>query len=361
MSLLEDQAHVLDQIVDLALRADVDAVLIAGDVYDRSAPPADAVRLLDETLTRLVLGAGKTVVMIAGNHDSPDRVGFASRLLEARGLIVAGSRPLRALLADDAGDVEVLALPYAEPVAVGERLGVPSLADHEAALRADLAALGAPAAKRRVVVAHVFAAGGATSESERPLVLGTAALVGASCFEGFDYAALGHLHRAQKVGREEVRYSGSPLAYAFDEAGQTKSVAIATVGPSGGSSVEVVPLSPRRAVRVLDGTLAEILREADRDPAREDFVLARLRDRGAILDPMGKLREVYPHCLAVDREAFFAERRSDGGARADLRRHGERDLFDAFFREVAGEEPSREEAAAFEGALRQARRGEASR
>ncbi len=358
-SLLDDQAHVLDQLVTLAAESRIDAVLVAGDVYDRSVPPADAVALLDETLTRLVAAHGIPVVVIAGNHDSGDRLGFASRLLTERGLHVAGTEPLVVRLGDAHGAVDIVAVPFAEPAATAARCEDDSISDHDAALRADLARClaGGAKASRRIAVAHAFVSGGMTSESERPLVLGNAALVAAEAFEGFAYAALGHLHRPQRVGRDEVRYSGSLLKYSFDEASHRKSVSIVEIGADGSAKIEEVRLGVRRDVRVLDGSLDEILAAAPGDGSRDDYVLARLTDRGAVIDAMGKMRSAYANCLHIQRNEFLAAR-GEGEGRVDLRRHTESEMFDAFFREITGTEPDDDERRAFSDALAVARRQE---
>lgn len=360
-SLLEDQVHVLEQLVAVAVGAKVDAVLLAGDVYDRSTPPADAVELLDDTLTRLVIGHGIPVVMIAGNHDSGERLGFGSRLLGARGLHVAGTAPLVVTLDDAHGPVDIVALPFAEPAEVAARTGDDSLGDHEAAMRAEIASVLAQASpsRRRVAVAHAFVAGGCTSDSERPLVMGNAALVPAGCFDGFAYAALGHLHRPQRVGRAEVRYSGSLLKYSFDEADHRKSVSVVELDASGTCTIEEVPLQARRDVRMLEGTLDELRDRGAGDAGRDDYVLARLTDRGAVLDAIGKLRALYPNCLRVQHEAFLGARGEAEGERADLRRHSVTELFEAFFRDVTGEAPEADEARAFADALAAVRRTEA--
>jgi DNA repair protein SbcD/Mre11 len=368
--LLEDQAQALDQLVRLAVEAKVDAVLVAGDVYDRSAPPADAVSLLDDTLTRLVAGHGIPVVAIAGNHDSGERLDFGSRLLSARGLHVAGTAPLFVPFEDEFGPIDVVAVPFAEPGAVAARRGDEAVTDHESALRADLAGPGTPAApdapastrprasrakakaapRRRIAVAHAFVAGGSTSESERPLVMGNAALVPAACFEGFAYAALGHLHRPQMIGRAEVRYSGSLLKYSFDEAGHRKSVSLVEIGAGGACTIEEVRLAPRRDVRVLEGTFEEIRDAAAADASRDDYVLARLTDRAAVIDAMVRLREHWPNCLHVTAAAGRAARGEDA-ARVHVRSHGPAELFDAFFRDVTGDELTADERAAFAVAL----------
>jgi exonuclease SbcD len=355
-SLLDDQAHVLDQLVTLAAESRLDAVLVAGDIYDRSVPPADAVSLLDETLTRLVEAHRIPVVLIAGNHDSGDRLGFASRLLTERGLHVAGTSPLVVHFHDEHGAIDVVAIPFAEPAAAAVRCEDDSISDHDAAIRADLARLlgNGSSASRRVAVSHAFVSGGSTSESERPLVLGNAALVAAECFDGFSYAALGHLHRPQRVGRNEVRYCGSLLKYSFDEATHRKSVSIVEIGADGSATIEEVALTVRRDVRVLEGTLDEILAASGDDGSREDYVLARLSDRGAVIDAMGKMRAAYGNCLHIQRSELLAAQ--GGDARVDLRKQSHAEMFEAFFREMTGEDPDSDERRAFDEALTIARR-----
>lgn len=393
VSLLEDQAHTLDSLVAVVKEAAVDAVVVAGDVYDRSSPPIDAVRLLDDTLTRLVVGAGIPVIVIAGNHDSGERLGFGSRVLTDRGLFLAGTEPRVVTFDDEHGPVDIVAIPFAEPALSASRSSDPTIVTHDAALRADLALAtteprdryrfsgklagssegfpspvrdraargrpSAPPARRRVAVAHAFVSGGSTSESERPLVMGNAALVAADCFDGYAYAALGHLHRPQRAGRDEVRYSGSLLKYSFDEASHRKSVSIVELDATGSCTIEEVALAVRHDVRVVEGSLEEIRRAAEADGAREDYVLVRLRDRGAVIDAMGKLRALYPNCLHVQRDDFFAARAERDTERIDLRRHSETELFDAFFREVTGEAADEGEARAFADALAAVRRSAA--
>jgi len=205
-------------------------------------------------------------------------------------------------------------------------------------------------------VAHAFVAGGSTSESERPLVMGNAALVPAACFDGFAYAALGHLHRPQRVGRPEVRYSGSLLKYSFDEADHRKSVSVVDMDAAGACTIEEVTLGVKRDVRVIEGTLDELRRAGQDDARRDDYVLARLTDRGAVLDAIGKLRALYPNCLRVQHDAFFTARQGEAAERADLRRHTEVELFEAFFRDVTGDGPNDDEARAFADALASVRR-----
>lgn len=339
VSLLDDQAHVLRAFVRLAADTRPDAILIAGDVYDRSVPPADAVRLLDEVLTELVLGLGIPVVLIAGNHDGPDRLAFGSGLLTRAGLTVRG--PLEASVApltlrDVHGEVAIYPLPYAEPALVRSALGEDDLADHHAALGARLQAIRTahPAGTRSVVVAHAFVLGGSESESERPLSVGGSGAVGAELFAGFDYVALGHLHRPQSAGGEHIHYSGSLLKYSFAEAGHAKSVNLVELDAAGRCTVERIALAPRRDLRIVEGTLADIVAGAATDPGRDDYLLARLTDSGALLDAMGKLRTAYPNALAIERPLHAGD--GPGRAAADHRRIRIEDLFASFYAEIAG-------------------------
>lgn len=364
LHLTDDQAFVLDQFVDFVADAKPDAVVIAGDVYDRAVPPPEAVALLDEVLSRLALDVGVPVLAIAGNHDSPERLAFGERLLAGRGVHVVGGlegwpRPVTVDARD--GRCDFYLLPYSEPARVRAATGDEDLAGHDDATAHLVAA--ARAARRddrpAVLVAHAFVAGGEESESERPLAVGGSGAVAASSLDGFDYVALGHLHRPQRVGADTVRYSGSLLKYSFSEATHAKSVTLVEIGADRAVTHEQIALAPRRDVRVLRGTLSEIL-DGDDAGSRDDYVLAELTDRGALLDPMGRLREVYPNCLHVDRRAFLAEAAAvaGGGERADPRRRTETEMFAAFVREVTGDELTGDESDAFAEIVDAMRAGE---
>ncbi len=348
-SLLDDQAAVLDELVRMVRDLRPDAVLVSGDIYDRSVPPADAVRLLDDTLTRIVAGLRTPVFLIAGNHDGPDRLSFGARLLAGAGLRVEAvpvASPGASVLADAHGEVEIFALPYAEPPMMRNVLGADAgIPDHAAVLAAQMAAVrrARDPARRLVVMAHAFVAGGLDSESERPLVVGTAASVPATVFDDAHYVALGHLHRPQRVGRDAIRYSGSLLKYAFSEASHVKGATLVELDAAGNARVESLPLRAPRDLRIVEGRLAEVIAAAPDDPARDDYLLVRLTDPGALLDAMPRLRAAYPNALAIERPLIAA----GGGAGAAPRhaRIGLIDLFGGFVADLSGEaldEPSRE-------------------
>ena len=340
ISLLEDQVYVLDQLIALVHDQKPDVVLIAGDVYDRAVPPADAVRLLDETLTRIVIGEGVPVILIAGNHDSPDRLGFGSRLLAEAGLTVRGMASRNhdpVILTDSHGSVAFYPLPYAEPAQVRSLEEDDSIADHHAGLLAQLDRIrGAHDSKNRsVVIAHAFVLGGTVSESERPLAVGGTGAVGAEVFSGFDFVALGHLHRPQAIGEERIHYSGSLLKYSFAEADYAKTVSLINIAADGCIQIERVPLKPRRDLRIVEGQLDEIVAAGLIDPGRDDYVLARLTDTGALLDAMTKLRTAYPNALSIERLQFSGRGQGLESGR-DHRKIGIGELFQGFYKEMTG-------------------------
>lgn len=353
-SLLEDQAYLLDQFVELVRNERPDAVLIAGDVYDRAVPPPEAVALLDDVLGRIVVDAGVPVVMIAGNHDSAQRLEFGARLMRAQGLHVAGRTLPEAScvsLHDAHGEVRVYALPYAEPAVVRDATGT-DMPSHEAALRAQLDAIRAvhPPGVRAVVVGHAFVVGGAASESERPLSVGGSGAVAAELFAGFDLVALGHLHRPQTLGGGRIHYAGSLLKYSLSECAHQKSVSRIELDADGTVAITPLTLQPLRDVRVLEGELAQLLTAGTDDPRRDDYIHARLTDTGALLDPMARLRQVYPNALAIERTVLaHAGMASEAGRK--LRQLGTGELFASFFREVADAELDPDQRAALDQVL----------
>lgn len=349
-SLLEDQRHVLEQLVALAIAECVDVVVIAGDIYDRAVPPASAVTLLNETLEALHQARIK-VVLISGNHDSAQRLGFAAKPLAQSDLHLATEladafSPV--FLSDADGEVAFYTVPYVDPAQVQQQLGA-TCATHNEAMHAILERIkanGLP--KRSVLVSHCFVDGGETSESERPLSLGGAECVSPLPFEDFSYVALGHLHGRQFKHKAHIRYSGSILKYSFSEAQQIKSVTLVDMDAAGACTITQHPLIPLRDVRVLEGELAELCRPSADTAGRDDYLLVRLTDTQAILDVMGKLRTVYPNVLHIERPGLqFSE---TPNARKALLHKGEQAMFADFYQEVSGQ-PLSEDQHAFMQAL----------
>ncbi|MDY6851455.1 MAG: exonuclease SbcCD subunit D [Thermodesulfobacteriota bacterium] len=358
--LTEDQAHVLDQLVDLVREFKPDAVLVAGDVFDRAVPPPDAVRLLDDVLSRIVLGLQTPVILIAGNHDSPARLGFGSQVLARSGLHIFGTvtanvKPV--LLEDEAGPVAVYPLPYAEPALVRERLGSKNASDHNAAMTVrvqGLAAQDSPG-RRSIVMAHAFVSGGTESESERPLSLGGVGTIEAALFQKFDFAALGHLHRPQTSEKNKFSYSGSLLKYSFSEVNDRKSVNLVEMAAGGGVQVQKVPLTPRRDLRRVEGYLEDLIENPAPGENKEDYLLVTLLDKGAILDAMGRLRQVYPNALHIERPSLDIKNHP-GRPFGDHRGRTDAELFASFFYQVTGDELSIKEEQAFAGIVEDWRR-----
>ncbi|HEY4626007.1 MAG TPA: exonuclease SbcCD subunit D [Blastococcus sp.] len=303
--LLVEQEQVLGRLADVVAAEGVDVVLVAGDVYDRAVPSADATAVLSRVVARM-RRAGATVVLTPGNHDSARRLGAFSELLAAGGLHVRAETPNLdepVLISDQHGDVAIYGLPYLEPEVARFELGLPAARSHEAVLaeamdrvRADL--FLRPGA-RSVVLAHAFVGGGLPSESERDISVGGVDLVSSAVFDGVDYVALGHLHRPQTL-TPRLRYSGSPLAYSFGEAGQAKQAWLVDLDAGGLADVRAVPLPTPRALTVLTGSLDELLADPAHAVVEQHFVSARLTDAVRPVDPMRRLQERFPHCVHLE-------------------------------------------------------------
>ncbi|WP_151082259.1 exonuclease SbcCD subunit D [Nocardioides cynanchi] len=303
VGMLEHQAAFVDHLVGVVEAESVDLVVVAGDVYDRALPHVDAVALADEALARLA-GSRAAVVISSGNHDSAQRLGFSSRLIDAAGVYIrtdpAGvGRPV--VLRDEHGEVRVHALPYLDPIALHEPWQLP-VRSHEAAVaeamrrvRADLAAH--PEA-RSVVLAHAFVAGAAPSDSERDISVGGISIVPTSVFDGVTYTALGHLH-GQQLLTESVRYSGSPLAYSFSEAGHEKGCWLVDLGPEGVTAAEFVTAPVPRALARLSGSLDDLLDNPAHAWAEQAWVQATLTDPQRPVRAMERLQTRFPHTLEI--------------------------------------------------------------
>ena len=303
--LLAEQEAVLARLAEVVRAERVDVVLVAGDVYDRAVPSADATEVLDRAVGRL-LTAGAAVVMTPGNHDSARRLGTFSRLLAAAGLHVRAdtarlNEPV--LLADEHGEVAVYGIPYLEPEVARSELGLPEARGHEAVLRAAMERVRSdlflrPGA-RSVVLAHAFVGGAEPSESERDICVGGVDRVPEAVFDGVDYVALGHLHRPQTL-TDRLRYSGSPLPYSFSEAGHDKQAWLVELDAHGLAGVRPVPLPVPRPLTVLSGELADLLDDPAHDPAEAHFVSVRLTDTVRPADPMRRLRGRFPRCVHLE-------------------------------------------------------------
>lgn len=352
--LTDDQGHLLNQLLHLARESKPDAMLISGDVYDRAVPPPDAVRLLDDFLSEFVLGLGIPVILIAGNHDSPTRLEFGSRILRNRGLYLFGNlQQFRdpVVLGDSFGPVHFHPLPYVEPSVLRETMGsiVDDVSRNELDFFVKRLASNLSCEIRSVPLSHTFARGGIESESERPISLGGSQPVDPNCFEGFNYVALGHLHRSQSAGKNSVRYSGSIMKYSFDEADHQKGVLLVEIDKKGDSQTEFFEIVPKRDVRCLSGYLNDLLRGPSDGKSSEDYLKITILDDGAILDVIGKLRQVYPNVLQVERPIFQPNGRVSPPL--DPRKLNDSELFASFFLQITGSPLSEEEVSAYESVV----------
>lgn len=343
----EDQRYVLEQLLETIEQERPDAVIIAGDIYDRAVPPAEAVELLDEWLERVVIDLATPVLAIAGNHDSPDRLDFATRIMEGQGLHLAGQlkREIKpVVLHDDAGEVHVYLVPYADPAWVRYLWDDESIRTHDDALRAVLGSIaeGLDPKARHVLVGHAFVTPGGepsenTSDSERPLSVGGAEQVHAEYFAPFHYTALGHLHQAHHVLTERIRYAGSPLKYSISEEHHVKGYYMVELDANGAVKVEKRTLTPRRDLRRVTASLEEI----QSHPVNEDYVFVTLTDEHPVLFPMEKIRAVYPNAMHVERQIRIPSDGESGIQKGMSKVKRESDpaaLFESFYKEVLGRE-----------------------
>lgn len=337
----------LEEFLPLVKESKAEAVVIAGDIYDRGVPPVEAVDLFSEVLTKLVEQKVK-VLYIAGNHDSAARVGFGSTLLAQAGVYVRGelTRDLAPVVLEDAyGPVAFQLLPYLEPAHV--RGVFPELVPEHGGLSFDeahrivieQARAQLPAGVRSVAVAHAFMANGQSSTSERPLAVGGSGAVPPALFRDYNYTALGHLHNPQRAGSETCRYSGSLMKYSFDEAEQHKGVCIVELDAAGQATVETMPLTPPRDVRRLKGKFEELLHNRELFPASDDYIEAVLTDDGPVLDALARLRGPFPHIMHVERVFYEHEATLSNEGQAMLEKN-EQEVFAQYYEAMTGQQLS---------------------
>jgi len=333
-SLLDGQATFVDHLVETVRAERVEVVAVSGDVYDRALPPVDAVALCNEALARL-RGAGARTVMISGNHDSARRLGFGASLFEAAGVHLR-TDPALAWEPVTVGDVAFYGIPYLEPELVRGPWELPDRS-HTAAIAHAMDRIRADAPRHRhsVVLAHAFVTGGEASDSERDISVGGVAHVPLSAFDGVDYVALGHLHGRQRMA-ETVRYSGSPLAYSFSEAGQVKGSWLVTLG----AGIEFVPAPVPRPVGRLRGHLEDLLTSPRYAGLEDHWLQVVLTDPVRPRSAMDRLRARFPHTLAL---SFDPEGGPSAPAPVRLSGRPEAEVALDFVREVRGEPADPEE------------------
>ena len=301
-SLLEEQEHILDTIVRAVEDRKPDGVLVAGDIYDQPVPSAEAVALFDDFLVRLQ-SLGTQVFVISGNHDSAERIAFASRIMNRSGVYMSpvyAGETTPVLLSDDFGEVAIYMLPFVKPATVRYWAGEDTIKTYDDAVRYAVGKMEVDPSRRNVIIAHQYITDAERSDSEEVSV-GGVENVDASVFNAFDYVALGHLHRPQSCSRKTVRYSGSPLKYSFSEVKDKKRIVVVELGKKGDVRMDTIPLEPLHDWHDLRGTYDELTAKSfwDGTPYRDDFVRVTLTDEEDIPDAIGKLRTVYHNLMEL--------------------------------------------------------------
>ncbi|MCI9688930.1 exonuclease SbcCD subunit D [Vibrio parahaemolyticus] len=356
VSLLEDQQAVLEQLIQYIENNPVDAVIVAGDVYDRSVPPTIAIELLNRVVKRICGELNTPMILISGNHDGAERLGFGSEQMKRSGLhIISNFEDMLTPVVIEskaAGHVAFYGMPYNDPEQVRYVYKEPvSTHDEAHKLLAEKITEQFQSEHRNILISHCFVDGAIESESERPLSIGGSDRVSHEHFLNFDYVALGHLHQPQKKGEEYIRYSGSLMKYSFGEQNQKKGFTLVEIGKDGFIGAEHIELTALHEMRIIEGELEQILEWGKTDPKNEDYLLVRLMDKHAILNPMEKLRTVYPNVLHLEKPGMLIGVEQEM-AQAKLAR-SEIDMFKDFFAEAQDSELSNEQEQAISDIIKQ--------
>lgn len=356
VSLLDDQQAVLEQLISYIEDNPVDAVVVAGDVYDRSVPPTVAIELLNRVVKRICTELKTPMILISGNHDGAERLGFGSEQMKNSGLhIISNFEDMLSpvvITTKAAGEVALYGMPYNDPEQVRFAYKE-SVSTHDEAhkLLVEKITEQFQPQQRRVLISHCFVDGAIESDSERPLAIGGSDRVSHEHFLDFDYVALGHLHQPQKKGEEYIRYSGSLMKYSFGEQNQKKGFTLVEINESGFASAEHIELTAPHEMRIIEGDLEQVIEKGKTDPKSEDYLLVRLMDKHAILNPMEKLRTVYPNVLHLEKPGMLIGVEQEM-AQAKLAR-SEIDMFRDFFSEAQDSQLSQEQERAVNDIIKQ--------
>ena len=366
----EDQEYILEELCKAIEEKKPDVLLIAGDLYDRSVPPVQAVELLNRYLRKIVKDLNTKIIAIAGNHDSNERIDFASSLLCNSGLYIYGNlkRNIEKItLEDKHGKINFYPIPYADVPVVRELFKDENIKNYDLAMAKIMEEIDKDfnSNERNIAIAHGYITKVneegieklEESESEKPLSIGGTDFISHKHFERFNYTALGHLHGPQRVGCEKIRYSGSLMKYSFSEVNQRKGITIVDIDENGEVNIEIYDLKQRRDFRVKKGTLEELLKDY-KNENNEDYIKVILEDKGEILDPMAKLRAVYPNVMELIREEKLSKRFNNEVLANDIKKKSKVDLFKNFYSEIIGEEVTSEEIDIMEKIISKAERGE---
>lgn len=344
-SMLKDQEYILKQIEEIVKEEKAEGLIIAGDVYDRSIPPAEAVAVLDGFLSDLIK-KGIQVFLISGNHDSPERVGFASSILEDQGLHIAGTfegELKKVTVEDQYGPLNIYLLPFMKSAVVKYYFPESKIENYEDSVRTILEQCAINTEERNVLVTHHFVTSGGKSpelsDSENMISVGGVDNVDASVFKDFDYVALGHIHRAQEIGGRHIRYSGSPIKYSFSEVFHKKSVCVVEITDKGQVDIRLRDLIPLHDMRKIKGNMQDLMsEEVTKEGDTNDYIQATLTDTKEIIDPIGTLRSVYPNTMQIiTLKNTRTEEDMESGS-GEIKKKSTMEIFEEFFCAVTDRE-----------------------
>ena len=365
-SMIKDQEYILNELLQVVKNENIDVVVIAGDIYDRSIPPTEAVDLLDEVLSDLIVNQKVKVLAISGNHDSGERIGFASKILQKQGLHMVGSYEelyRKVTLIENNQNINFYLVPYKDPAVIKKLIDDSSIKNHNDANEAvvNLIKKELNTNEINILVGHGYvtmkreeaiecenmenmyeSAHLEVSQSERPLSIGGTDLIDGKIYEDFDYVALGHLHKRQKIGRETMNYSGSLLKYSFSEANNKNGVKIITINDKD-VDVDFKELKPLRDLRVIKGSLEDLLNEGrDLEQGKDDYIQAILTDEGALINPMESLKQVYKNAMLITREKRKEHDNENKAAKGEYKSKTKLELFEDFYKDLGSGEYDKE-------------------
>ena len=339
-SLLEDQAFILQRILELVDSQQPHAVIIAGDVYDKSVPSAEAVALLDSFLCALAQRSMPTLI-VSGNHDSAERLAFGGRLFEESGIHLSpvyDGTVAPVTLTDEAGEVDVWLLPFIKPIQVRHLFPEEQVESYTDACRVAIAHMPIDPSRRNVLVTHQFVTGAQVCESEEAINVGGTDNVDASVFEGFDYVALGHIHGPQNIGSNRIRYCGTPLKYSFSEADHCKSVTVAELDGEGNLQLQLLPLTPKRDLRILKGSFSQLTdQDFWKNTATDDYLHIILTDEEDIPEAVNRLDAIYPNILHLSYDNTRTRAEADPEDTADGAELPPLELFEKLYERFNGQ------------------------
>lgn len=352
----EDQEYIIKKVCEVIKSEKPDILIIAGDLYDRAIPPIQAVELLDRTLAKIILDLNTKVIAISGNHDSKERLDFGSSMLKEAGLYIKGllkEEVEKVTLKDEFGSVNFYPIPFADVAVVRELYNDESIKTPNDAMKRIMDEINKDIDlnERNIAIAHGYITKMSNgeflelneSESEKPISIGGSDFIDYSLFEKFNYTALGHLHGPQKVGVDKIRYSGSLMKYSFSEVNQKKGITILEIDENGEIEYRIHEIKPRRDFRIIEGYFDNIMKNYKNElESKEDYIKIILEDEGEILDPMGKLRSIYPNIMELTRKT----KKYEGLAKnkiANIKEKSKLKLFEDFYINVMDEEVSEKE------------------